>query len=112
MGSDGEGVEIVGEDRPSGPDPHSVIAFESGAPQPVAAFEVTDAALDPGPVARAAFAGLAAAGFVAAGDLDPVVGEVWERLAGGAGVGAGERLTPLRRLRFDPTRGCGRRRPG
>jgi hypothetical protein len=29
-----------------------------------------------------------------------------------ASVGAGERLTPLRRLRFDPTRGCGRRRPG
>ena len=27
-------------------------------------------------------------------------------------VGAGERLTPLRRLRFDPTCGCGRRRPG
>ena len=27
-------------------------------------------------------------------------------------VGAGERLTPLRRLRFDPTRGCGRRCPG
>src|SRR5947209_17350032 len=30
----------------------------------------------------------------------------WHRL-----VGAGEKLTPLRRLRFDPP-GCGRRRPG
>jgi hypothetical protein len=27
-------------------------------------------------------------------------------------VGAGEKLPPLRRLRFDPTCGCGRRRPG
>ena len=46
MGSDGEGVEVVGEDRPSGPDLHPVISFESGAAQAVAAFEVTDPALD------------------------------------------------------------------
>jgi len=56
-GSDGERVEVVGEDRPPGPDLHSVIVFQSGSAQPVAAFEVTDPALDPGAVAGSAFAG-------------------------------------------------------
>jgi hypothetical protein len=84
-GSDGERVEVVGEDRPPGPDLHSVIAFQSGSAQPVAAFEVTDPALDPGAVAGSAFAGPAAAGFVSAGDLDLLGGQVGERVFGGAG---------------------------
>ena len=54
-GSDGEGVEVVGEDRPSGPDLHPVIAFEPGSAQPVAALEVTDPAFDGGPVSGSAF---------------------------------------------------------
>ena len=58
-GADGEGVEVVGEDRPAGPGLHPVMAFEPGAAQAVAAFEVADAALDAGAVAGSAFAGAA-----------------------------------------------------
>src|SRR6185437_4544830 len=83
-GPDGEGVEVVGQDRPSGPDPQSVISLQSGAPQSVSAFEMTDPALDPGAVAGSAFAGASAAGFVAAGDVDLVAAQVGERFAGQA----------------------------
>jgi hypothetical protein len=85
VGSDGEGVEVVGEDRPRGPDLHPVIALEPGAAHAVAAFEMADAALDPGAVARSAFAGAARAWLVAAGELDLVVGQVGERMFGRAG---------------------------
>jgi len=87
-GSDGERVEVVGEDCPSGPGPHPVIAFEPGSAQAVAAFEVTDAAFDPGAVAGSAFAGASAAGFVATGELDLPVGQLGERLEGRAGLKA------------------------
>jgi len=30
-GPDGEGVEVVGEDRPPGPDSHSIIALQPGS---------------------------------------------------------------------------------
>ena len=45
---DGEGVEVVGQDRPAGPNPLSLVAFEAAAPQPAAAFEVAAAALGAG----------------------------------------------------------------
>ena len=67
-GSDGEGVKVVGEDRPSGPGLHPVVALQPGPAQSVAAFEVADPSFAPGPVAGEAFAGSSAAGFVAAGD--------------------------------------------
>src|SRR5687768_5149099 len=84
-GPDGEGVEAVGEDRPPGPDLHPVIAFQPGAAHAVAAFEMADSALDPGAVARSAFAGAARAWLVAAGELDLVVGQRGERVFGRAG---------------------------
>src|ERR1035441_5851234 len=87
-GSDGECVEVVGEDCPPGPDLHSVVSFQSRSAHAVAAFEVADAPLDPGSVAGAAFAGASAAGFVAAGDLDLLVGQGGERGFGGAGLKA------------------------
>ena len=43
---DGEGVEVVGEDRPSRPDLHPPVPFQSRAAEAVAAFEVADAALE------------------------------------------------------------------
>jgi hypothetical protein len=52
--SDGESVEVVGEDRPACPGAHPVVAFEAGAAEAVAAFEVADARgvkkLEPGRV--------------------------------------------------------------
>ncbi len=50
-GSDGQGVEVVGEDAPSGPGLLAVIAFEAAAVQAVAAFEVADASFGAGAVA-------------------------------------------------------------
>jgi hypothetical protein len=55
----GEGVEVVGEDRPAGPRPHPVVALEPRAAQAVAAFEVADAALGAGAVAGSALCGCA-----------------------------------------------------
>ena len=52
---DGEGVSVVGQDRPSGPDLAAFVAFEAGSIHPVAAFEVTDPAFGAGSVARKAF---------------------------------------------------------
>ena len=43
--SDGEGVGVVGQDRPLSPDPPPLVAFQAGSVQPVAAFEVADPAL-------------------------------------------------------------------
>src|SRR5579862_1754327 len=50
-GSDGERVEVVGEDCPFSPDPPALVALQSGSVQPVAALEVTDSALRAGAVA-------------------------------------------------------------
>jgi hypothetical protein len=88
VGSDGEGVEVVGKDRPSGPDLHSVMSFEPGSEYPVAAFEVTDPPLDPSAVPRAAFAGASAAGFVTAGYLDLLVAQGGEGVFGRPGLKA------------------------
>jgi hypothetical protein len=38
-GVDGEGVQVVGQDRPVGPDPLPLVALQPAAPQPVAALE-------------------------------------------------------------------------
>src|SRR5687767_601312 len=83
-GSDGERVEIVGEDRPAGPGSHPVMALQAGAAQAGAALEVADAALGAGAVARGV-CGCAVAGLVAAGELDLLVGEVGGCVLGRAG---------------------------
>src|ERR1700761_1884227 len=84
-GSDGEGVQVAGEDCPSGPDSHPVIALQPSAAQPIAAFEVADSALDPCAVSRSALAGASAAGLVAAGKLDPLLGQLGRRVLRRAG---------------------------
>jgi hypothetical protein len=66
--SDGERVEVVGEDRPGGPGLRSLVAFEAAAAEAVAAFEVADAALDADPEAGEAPVGASGAGGLAAGD--------------------------------------------
>src|SRR5215213_1102710 len=56
-GVDGEGVEVVGQDRPAGPDPLALVALEAAARQPIAALEVADPPLAAGTVAGQAPAG-------------------------------------------------------
>jgi hypothetical protein len=51
VGSDGECVGVVGEDRPAGPDLLALLAFQSAAVEAVAAFEVADSAFGAGAVA-------------------------------------------------------------
>jgi hypothetical protein len=46
-GPDGEGVEVVGEERAGRPGSRAVVAFETRSLEAVAAFEVTDAASMP-----------------------------------------------------------------
>ena len=84
-GSDGEGVEVVGEDRPAGPGLHPVISLsrDRRSPQPRL---VADPALDAGPVAGSALARSLAAGFVSAGDVDLVVGQFGECVSARAGM--------------------------
>src|SRR3954464_12870753 len=67
-GSDGEGAEVVGQDRPGGPGAGAVVAFEAGAFEAVAAFEMADAALDADSEACEALVGASGAGGLAAGD--------------------------------------------
>ena len=50
-GSDGQGVEVVGQDAPSGPGLLAVIALQPAAAHAVAAFEVADASFGAGAVA-------------------------------------------------------------
>src|SRR5215211_9531132 len=50
-GVNGEGVQVVGQDRPAGPDPLALVAPQAATPQPIATFEVADAALAAGAVA-------------------------------------------------------------
>src|SRR6476646_3715402 len=88
--SDGEGVGVVAQDRPSGPDLPAFVSLEPGSVHTVAAFEVTDPALGAGSVARQPSLGAPAAGLLAAGDEHPLGGEavIVERLAGRAQVEA------------------------
>ena len=58
--SDGEGVKVVGEDRPSGPGLHPVVVLQAAAAQSVAAFEVADPPFAAGPVAGEASLGSSA----------------------------------------------------
>src|SRR5687768_9733284 len=67
-GSDGEGVEVVGEDRPDGPGLLAAVTFEAAAVHSVAALEVADAAFGPDAEFRQASVGALAPGRAAAGD--------------------------------------------
>ena len=69
---DGEGVGVVGQDRPSGPDLAAFVSLQAGSVQALAAFEVTDPAFGAGSVALQAPLRLAAAGLSAAGDEHPL----------------------------------------
>src|SRR5919204_3530640 len=68
VGSDGEGVEVVGEDRPADPGCGAVVAFEAAARQPVAAFEVRDPAFAADAVAGQSSSRAFRVGLLAAGD--------------------------------------------
>src|SRR5438270_9043045 len=74
-GSDGERVEVVGEDRPAGPGSHPVVALQARAAQAVAALEVADAPLDTGAVARPTLASPARAGLVTPRELALRIGQ-------------------------------------
>src|SRR5665811_535756 len=87
-GPDGEGVSVVGQDAPSGPDLLAFVAFEARSVQAVAAFEVADPSFGAGSVALQASLGASTAGLLAAGDEHPVGLEVFECLAGRADVEA------------------------
>jgi hypothetical protein len=65
---DGQGVQVVSQDRPAGPDPLALVALQAAAPQPVAAFEVADAPLAAGSVAGQPLAGASGTGLGASGD--------------------------------------------
>ena len=82
-GPDGEGVEVVGQDRPSDRRSGSVEASESSAAHAVAAFEVTDAAFGADAVARQAPVAVFGGCALAAGDED--LGRVGQLLGDGAG---------------------------
>src|SRR5215207_3018052 len=83
VGSDGERVEVVGEDRPGGPGALAVVAFEAAAVESVAALEVADASFGADSEFRQAPVGALGAGGAAAGDEDAVgAGQV---LVDGAG---------------------------
>ena len=79
-GSDGEGVKVVGGDRPGVPGAHPVLAFESGSVESVFAFEVADAAFGAGSVAREAPLCSPRSGLLAPGDEHTLWGEAGERL--------------------------------
>src|SRR5829696_6557728 len=58
-GVDGQGVQVVGQDRPAGPDSLALVTLQPAAAQVVAALEVADAALAAGAVAGQPPAGAA-----------------------------------------------------
>ena len=87
-GSDGEGVKVVGGDRPGVPGAQSVLALQPGSVEPVFAFEVADAAFGAGAVAREAALGASRAGLLAAGDEHALGVQAGERLEGRAGLEA------------------------
>jgi hypothetical protein len=66
-GPDVERVEVVGEDRPAGPDRLAVRARRAAAVLPVAAFEVADSSLGSGAVALQAALGASESGCWRAG---------------------------------------------
>src|ERR1039458_1693321 len=82
-GSDGEGVKVVGGDRPGVPGAHPVLALESGSVESVFAFEVADAAFRADAVAREAALGAPRPGLLAASDEHPLGLQALERFRGG-----------------------------
>src|SRR5438128_2648732 len=108
-GPDGEGVAVVGEDRPLSPDPLAFVAFQPAAVQPVTALEVADPALGPGSVAPQPPGGALGSWLLAASDEHLLGRQVLER-----GVGrAGHEATIERDLRGEiPTRSSSATVPG
>src|SRR5919201_2275583 len=82
---DGEGVQVVGQDRPAGPDPLALVTLEAAAPQVVAALEVADAALAAGAVASQPPAGAPGARLGPPGDERPRGRQPGQGLLGRAG---------------------------
>src|SRR5918995_3697585 len=82
---DGEGVEVVGQDRPAGPDPLALVAPEPATAQPIAALEVADPPLTPGAVAGQALAGASGARLGTSRDEGPGGCEPGQGLLGRAG---------------------------
>src|SRR3954462_10167282 len=85
-GPEGERVEVVGEGRPGGPGAGAGGGFQAGAVEPVASFEVADAAFGADAELREPAVGLAGVWGVVAADEQPVwFGQV---RADGAGLEA------------------------
>src|SRR4051794_41760026 len=85
-GPEGERVEVVGEDRPGGPGACAGVAFQAGAVEAVASFEVADAAFGADAELREPAVGLAGVWGVGGADEQP--GWVGEGGGGGGGVGS------------------------
>src|SRR5947208_1293435 len=83
-GPDGERVKVVSEDRPGAPGSHSRLSLQAGSAQPVAALEVTDAALRSGAVAAEPSLCSSRAGLLAPGDEHPLGRELVESFGGRA----------------------------
>lgn len=82
-GSQGERVEVVGEDRPGGPGAGAGVAFQAGSVEAVAALEVADAAFGANAELGQPAVGLAGVRGVVAADEQPLrFGQVF---ADGAG---------------------------
>src|ERR1039458_4140407 len=87
-GSDGEGVKVVGGDRPGVPGAHPVLALEPGSVESLFAFEVADAALRADAVARQAALGAPRPGLLAAGDEHTLGGQAVECFVSQSGLEA------------------------
>src|SRR5919201_6389580 len=109
---DGEGVQVVGQDRPAGPDPLALVTLEAAAPQVVAALEVADAALAAGPVAGQPLAGASGAGLGPPGDERPRRCQACQGLLGRTRHEAAIQrdLTRARPRRFSSAAVCSSRR--
>src|SRR5215203_4211923 len=82
---DGEGVEVVGQDRPASPDPLALVASQAAAPQPIAPLEVADPSLAASAVAGQAPAGAPGARLGPPRDVRPGRCEPGQRLLGRPG---------------------------
>src|ERR1700683_2345982 len=82
-GPDGEGVKVVGGDRPGVPRAHPVLALEPGSVEAVFAFEVADSSLGADAVAREAALGSPRPGLLAASDEHALGFQALERFRGG-----------------------------
>src|SRR5580692_1991999 len=82
-GPDGEGVKVVGEDRPGAPGVHSGLSLQAGSSQSVAALEVADAALRSRAVSPESPLCSSGPGLLATSDEHPLGREPLERLRGG-----------------------------